>query len=115
MANDVITDFQKRAIRHGEACLIAITELPKDATEVFAGKEYVVAHSETGHNHVAVGDLRVFQNPMGFFLEAVRDSRIEHLKTFDKHETKTIFKGFYQIKLKEAYNYFLKVLEKVRD
>lgn len=108
-------DFNKRAIRHGEVLLLPVTELPETVTEVFSGKNYVVAHSETGHDHVAVGDVRVFQSGNDFFLEAVRKSRIEHRKTFEKHETKTIFKGLYKITIKQAYDYFAKRMANVQD
>lgn len=113
--NKQLNDFEKRAVRHGELLLKPITELPFDAQEVFKGKEHICAHSETGHHHVAVGDIRVLQSGADFFLEAVKDSRIEHRKSFEKHETKTIFKGLYQIVLKKGYDYFLKRMEQVRD
>lgn len=113
--NKKLQDFNKRAIRHGELLLLPVAKLPEQAKETFAGREYTVAHSETGHHHVAVGDVRVFRSGETFFLEAVRDSRIEHRKTFEKHETKTIFKGLYQITIKKAYDYFLKRQTQVRD
>lgn len=119
MKNTNIADFKRRAIRHGELVLLPILELPSNAEKVFEGKEYIASHSETGHHHVAVADatdgIRVFQLGKDFFLEAVKDSRIEHRKTFEKHETKTIFKGFYQVTIKTAYNYFAKRQERVAD
>lgn len=110
-----LNDFETRAVRHGELMLIPIEELPKGATQTFEGKEFIAARSESHHHHVAVGDVRVFALNNRFFLEAVRDSRIEHRKTFDKHETKPLYKGFFEIKIKQAYDYFAKKLTEVRD
>lgn len=110
-----LQDFQNRAVRHGEVLLMPISELPEGAKETFSGKKYTVAHSETGHHHVAVGDVRVFQFNERFFIEAVKDSKIEHLKAHEKHETKPLFKGFFEIVIKKSYDYFKKRLEIVRD
>lgn len=115
--------FKKKAIRHGEAMVIPIDALPEGIEQVYEGSEFVIAHSETGHNHLAVADfpnvLTVFK-PVGaddgtLFLKVSKDSRIEHKKAFDQHETKTLFKGLYQITIKKAYDYFAKRLERVRD
>jgi hypothetical protein len=114
-----LEDFKIRAIRHGELVLKPILELPQGAEKVFEGQEHICSHSETGHHHIAVADtpnaLRVFQLGTDFFLEAVKDLRLEHRKEFEKHETKTIFKGLYQITIKQSYDYFAKRMESVRD
>lgn len=116
-------EFGKRSIRHGEVLVQAIDALPEGVEQVYEGKEYVIGHSETGHNHIAVADfpnaITVFK-PVGaddgtLFLKVSKDSRVEHKKSFDQHETKTLFKGLYQITIKRAYDYFAKRLERVRD
>jgi hypothetical protein len=108
-------DFGERAVRHGECMLIPVDALPDGAKQTFSGNQYVVAHSETGHNHVAVGDIRVFTFGDRTFIEAVRDSKIEHLKTFEQHPTQPLFKGFFEVTVKKSYDYFKKRLENVRD
>lgn len=119
MKNTTLTEFKRRAIRHGELTLVPVASLPKNAKKVFEGKEYICSHSETGHHHLAVADapngLQVFQLGKDFFLKAVKDSRIEHRKTFEQHETKTLFEGIYQITIKSSYNYFSKRMERVLD
>jgi hypothetical protein len=115
MKNENLDDFGKRAVRHGEVMLIPIQSLPEGAKETFRGKEYVVAHSETGHNHVAVGDIRVFGFQDRIFIEAVKDSKIEHLKTFEQHPTQPLLKGFFEVTVKKAYDYFAKRMANVRD
>lgn len=109
-------EFKQRAIRHGELLLKPIDELPAGAVETFKGREFVCAHSETGHHHVAVADsLNVFSFEGRTFLRAGENGRLEHKKTFDFHETKGIVKGLYEVTIKNAYNYFKKVQERVVD
>lgn len=113
------TTFEQKAIRHGEILLIPIDELPKNIEQVFEGKEFIVGHSETGHHHVAVGDVTAFR-PLGadskdVYLRVNRDSIVEHRKTFDKHETKTLFEGLYLCRPKTEYDPFDKLIREVRD
>ena len=113
MTNEQLSE---RMIRHGELLLMPVDALPAGAVETFKGKEYVVAHSETGHHHTAViDDLSVFTFEGRTFLRAGENGRLEHKKSFDFHETKTIVKGLYEVVIKTAYNYFLKVRERVQD
>lgn len=113
------SEFTKRAIRHGEVVITPVDELPAQIETIFEGKEYIVGHSETGHHHVAVGDITMFR-PVGaddqtLFMRVNKDSKIEHRKAFDKHETKLLLKGLYTVTIKKAYDYFAKVLTEVRD
>lgn len=113
------SEFKKRAVRHGELLLIPVDELPTDAVEVFTGNEYILAHSETGHHHVAVGELTVFR-PVGadspdLFVKVHAPSRIEHRKTVEAHETKILRPGLYIARPKTEYDPFADVLAVVRD
>jgi len=77
----------------GDVAFLRIDEIPPDARLLKQADEYVVAHSETGHHHVArsrVGDLRFYetQDPLIAYLEfRGGDQTIEHLRSFDTHET----------------------------
>ncbi len=112
-------DFQKRAIRHGEVVIVPVEQLPANVEQIYDGKEYVVGHSETGHHHVAVGDITIFR-PVGadsqnLFMRVNKASVIEHKKSFDRHETKQLFKGLYSVTLKKAYDYYAKRMREVKD
>lgn len=51
--------------------------------------DHIIAHSDTGHNHVASGDLQVMRNAddaMRTFLVAKGDVDIVHHRSFDTHE-----------------------------
>lgn len=105
-------------IQHGELLLIPITELP-DAQEVYSGNEYVVGHSETGHHHLAVGDVTVYK-PMGadtsdLFLKVNDVSKIVHQKTFDRHKDIEIPVGLYIVRPKQEYDLFADLMRQVRD
>ncbi len=112
-------EYQMRLVRHGEVLLIPISDLPNDVEEVYSGERYIVARSETHHHHTAVGDVTIYK-PVGgdtadIYLRANKDSVIEHQKTFDRHETKTLNEGLYIVRGKTEYDPFTKMLERVRD
>ena len=123
----------REIIRHGECLLIPITELPNGSVVIKNTKEVIVAHSESGHNHIAVADEITSYS---FNAESVKSKLsntlfghadisgliylgsngfVTHQKTFDQHETKPLTKGFYVIVQKNAYNYFRKLQERVVD
>jgi len=114
--------FKERAVRHGEIMLIPVDRLPENLEVVQKGKRVIVGHSESGHHHVAVceaADLTLLR-PKGadspdLYLEITAPSRIEHLKTSERHETKTLEAGYLRIVNKTEYNYFAKVIQRVVD
>lgn len=116
------TDFRQRAVRHGEIMLIPVDRLPENLEVVEQGKRVIVGHSESGHHHVAVceaADLTLLR-PAGadspdLFLKVAAPARIEHLKEFDRHETKTLEAGYLRIVNKTEYDYFTKVNRRVLD
>lgn len=109
-------EFSKKIMRHGELVFKPIDELPVDLTKEYTGKEYIVGHSESGHHHVATADLSVFKQGDRMFLDVQSSGTVKHLKTGkDKHKTLKLFKGFYEVINKFAYNPFKKIREQVRD
>jgi len=117
-----VKEFADRAVRHGEIMLIPIDTLPGELTEVQRGRRVIVGHSETGQHHVAVcesNDLRLLK-PTGadsndLYLEVTGVAQIEHLKPYDRHETKTLQPGIYFVNTKEQFDYFLKRQTRVMD
>mgnify|MGYP001596597111 CR=1 FL=1 len=111
-----MTDFRKRAIRHGEIVLVPIAELPKNAVQKFVGDKYIVGHSETGHHHVLTAPkLEVYEVDDIAYLNVLKIGELEHQKTFEKHETKVINPGIYKIQGKRQFDYFQGMITKVRD
>jgi hypothetical protein len=120
-----------RIIRHGEAVLINIAGMPSGAIGT-ESRELIVAHSETGHHHVAVGEVTSYT---GFDVTAIRkqlteicyghaevtglfraqNARLEHRKAFDQHATVTIPDGLWVITIKQQYDPFEKLIARTRD
>lgn len=115
--------LQKKMIRHGEILILPVDALPENLEQIFEGKEYIVGHSETGHHHLAVGTatdaLTVFK-PIGadasnIYLRVNSVAKVEHQKTFDRHETKTLHEGVYLVRPKNEYDPFAKLVRRVQD
>lgn len=71
---------------------------------------HVVAHSETGHNHVIEADpenVTFFQDPadpLKAYLEVLAtDVQLNHLRAHDTHETIQIPPGRYEIRRQREY------------
>ena len=71
----------------------------------------IVAHSETGHNHVMDADVVVaYKNPntrnidlYEMFLIVKEPTEIQHLRTYDTHESISVDVGTYQIRCEREY------------
>lgn len=111
-------EFSKKAIRHGELILKPVDSIPAGAKEIYQGKEYVMAHSETGHHHVLtspVTSFKVYEKDGETYLETIEVGELIHKKSFDKHETKKVQPGVYKFGPKYAFDYFAKKMIKVQD
>jgi hypothetical protein len=76
---------------------------------------YVVAHSETGHDHVMVADRDIAtvvdayqafddnKKLYRMFFDVDSPVEIKHLRTFDTHATLTVDKGIYEARSQREY------------
>lgn len=97
----------------GDLLIRRIESLPKDIKPVDSVKgQFIVAHSETGHNHVIEERpnvmLYAMNDPMISYLEVVEatdaaETFIEHLRSFDTHESIVISPGIYEIRRQREY------------
>lgn len=93
----------------GDLMIRRIESIPKDAKPVNATKgRFVVAHSETGHDHVieASPNVQLFTtgDPMISYLAAdAAETLLEHLRSFDTHETISIPNGTFEIRRQREY------------
>jgi hypothetical protein len=69
--------------------------------------QYIIAHSETGHHHIIAEkpNVRVYvsDDPMVSYLQVIEatdaaEALLEHLRTFDTHETLAIPPGNYELR-----------------
>lgn len=105
--------FQKCAAQ-GDLLIRRIDSIPAGAKSVEAEKgQFVVAHSETMHNHVidARPNVQLFTtgDPMISYLQVVEatdetETLLEHLRTYDTHETIKIAPGNYEIRRQREYS-----------
>jgi hypothetical protein len=99
--------FKKMAAQ-GDLLIHKIAELPEGLELMSPEKNrFVVGHSETGHHHVIpMQGAQVYRNPQNLFVLFVvvdEATTLEHMRSFDKHETLEIKSGIYQINQQREY------------
>lgn len=76
--------------RQGDVLFRKVKALPKDAVEETRAGDIVVAHSETGHNHVVKDPVaRLFNtpDPLVSYLRLEGPATVDHLRDFHTHES----------------------------
>lgn len=98
----------KKMAAQGDVMFIRIKEVPANA--VIAKDEaglFVVAHSETGHNHVINSkNARMLidkTNNFHAYLKISKDTEVKHLRSFDTHESLLLTPGNYEIRRQREY------------
>lgn len=98
--------FTKMAAQ-GDFIILRINDIPTNVEKVEPENGvYVVAHSETGHNHVMEMERVEAFKPAGvkevdlyqLFLNVEAPTEINHLRSFDTHETLLVPPGKYEIR-----------------
>lgn len=108
-------------IRHGENILFPINEIPEQATLVGESKEMVVAHSETGHHHVAElptatkEHIKMYEFEGKTYLDIPVEAKVKHVKEHEAHKTLPLKAGKYIKLVDMEFDYGLKVSRKVID
>lgn len=103
----------KNCAAQGDLLIRRINALPKDAKPVAGDNgKFIVAHSETGHNHVIAErtNVRLYTtgDPMVSYLEVVEatdaaETLIEHLRSYDTHESIAVPPGVFEIRRQREY------------
>jgi hypothetical protein len=102
----------KNIAAQGDFMIIRVNSIPADVVPMMDENDvYVIAHSETGHNHVMertnvdayvpmnVKDVDLYE----LFLNVKEPTEINHLRSFDTHETLLVPPGQYVIKRQREY------------
>lgn len=99
-------NFEGPYTAQGDLNIFECHEIPGNLVESKAD-QHVLAHSETGHNHVIDANCaRVFNDPDNEFvsyLEVKKTADIVHLRSFDTHTTIRIPPGTYRITRQREY------------
>ena len=100
--------FKKMAAQ-GDLLIVKIDKLPDGLKSVKAEDGlFVVAHSETGHNHVIdATKTKAFElkkpDIYQMFLQVDEPTPINHLRSFDTHEPILVGPGIYRIARQREY------------
>ena len=101
-----------RMAAQGDFLIMRVNDIPANVEPMKPeGNKFVVAHSETGHNHVmerthveAFVSKGVKENDLyELFLMVKEPTEINHLRSFDTHETLMVPPGNYVIKRQREY------------
>lgn len=101
-----------RMAAQGDFIIMRIKDIPTNVERVEPENGvYVVAHSETGHNHVMEMERVQAFKPAGvkevdlyqLFLNVEAPTEINHLRSFDTHETLLVPPGNYEIRRQREY------------
>lgn len=99
---------KKRVVRYaaqGDVLLIRIDEIPAAAKPDTGKDAAVIAHSETGHHHVAKG-CDIYREPgvSGVcYLYSASEITIEHHRGWDTHEPIVLEGGIWTAKRQREY------------
>lgn len=100
----------KNMAAQGDLCLRRIDTLPKNVESVkSAGGVFILAHSETGHNHVVMErpSVKMYKDSVDqfrAFLHVTQEAvDLEHLRDYDTHETLRIEPGIYEVRRQREY------------
>ena len=98
----------KNACAQGDIYIRKIDALPENAIEVAPENGmYIVTHSETGHNHVMEATrVKMYTLPdsiMDCLLVVEDQAQLDHLRTFDTHESILFEKGVYHVRRQQEY------------
>lgn len=102
-----------QGIRHGELVLI-----PREGLIGKFGKkvkQFIVAHSETGHHHVIEAETPFTVDEENMYIALFGDSAIVHKKDFDAHKTLPLKPAVYERYEAVEYDPFSQITRRVED
>lgn len=99
--------FNKIAAQ-GDCMIIKIEKLPEGLTQAKSENgKFVVAHSETGHNHIVLEKTARLlidkTNEFIAYLDVAEPTELEHLRNFDTHESIMLEPGIYEVRRQREY------------
>lgn len=103
----------KKGIRHGEVILMPREGLVGKFKKRV--KNFVVAHSDTGHHHVIESETPMTVDETNMYITLFGDSAIVHKKSFDAHKTLPLKPAVYERYEAQEYDPFAQVTRRVVD
>ena len=114
-----IKNGKRVSVTHGELYLLPVSKVPKGKSSEHS--MFVLAHSETGHNHVLQAEPKTtftvteVGDAVERFLSVSAPVKLVHQKTFDVHQTRVLAPGDYRVYYKQEYDIREKVMRAVFD
>ena len=101
----------KNQAAQGDLLLIRVDSIPEGFVKQPNKGVHVVAHSETGHNHVVSSEhVNIFamegaddEDEFTAFMQVSEPTELRHLRAHDTHESLQIPAGTYKIKRQREY------------
>ena len=99
----------KNMAAQGDMLIRRVESLPDCVVEIKAESgSYVLAHSETGHDHIVneKTGVKFYQHANDNFIAYLvvdNDACVEHMRGFDTHETIGFNPGIYEIRRQREY------------
>jgi hypothetical protein len=93
----------------GDVMFRKIAELPEGLSSAKAEHgAFVVAHSETGHNHIVmerptVKMFAAMDEFRSYLVIEDKPAKVEHLRNFDTHETIALSPGIWEVRRQREY------------
>ena len=107
----------KQIYQHGETLLMEVKKTPKLKSEKH--KNFILAHSETGHHHVLESEtefeVMTDKEKDELFVRLYEPAKLVHKKTVDFHRTLDIKPGIYRLFKKTEYDPFAGLIKEVKD
>lgn len=99
--------FENQAAQ-GDLLITKIDSLPENLKQVMPEDgNIVVAHSETGHNHVVFSEdvtaYHAANDDFVMYLVVNKETELKHLRSFDTHESIKVREGIYRINRQREY------------
>lgn len=111
-------DGKRTSAQHGEVFLRPVDSAPENRPTTKT-KEFIVGHSESGHNHVLESntefEVMTGDEKYDLYLKLFEPAKLVHKKSFDIHETQVIVPGDYAVYTKTEYDPFRDVIRAVYD
>lgn len=107
-------NIKLNVVRHGELLLEEVSKFPAKSKKA---KSYILAHSESGHNHVLESkvDYEVSETDKEFLIRLFAPAKLVHQKTVNRHKDLVVKPGIYRIRHKQEYSPFTKVVSRIWD
>ncbi len=116
-------ELKAQIVRHGEVILKPVDKIPSGAELKEITNKKIIAFSETHHHHILsikekvdMSKIKVYSWNGEMYLEVPEIAELWHQKTGkDVHTPHKISPSVYKVIIKKSYNYFSKIIERVRD